>query len=63
MPPSSLGWRQWRDEGLTKHRNWWPEVYLAACRAWDVQPDPQVLAYNTTYETVRADLKELTGSA
>ncbi len=58
-----LGWRQWGDEGLTQHRNWWPDVYRQACRAWGVEPDPKVLAYNTTYETVRADLKELTGSA
>ena len=58
-----MGWRQWRDEGLTQHRNWWPDVYRDACRAWGVEPDPQVLAYDTSYETVRADLKELTGSA
>jgi len=58
-----VGWRQWRDEGLTQHRNWWPDVYLDACRAWGIQPDPKVLAYDTSYETVRADLKELTGSA
>ncbi len=58
-----MGWRQWRDEGLTQHRNWWPDVYLAACQAWGEEPDPEVLAYNTSYETVRADLKELTGSA
>jgi len=58
-----MGWRQWRDEGLTQHRNWWPDVYREACRAWGIEPDPQVLAYNTSYETVRADLKELTGSA
>jgi hypothetical protein len=58
-----MGWRQWRDEGLTQHRNWWPDVYLAACEAWGEKPVPRVLAYNTTYETVRADLKELTGSA
>jgi hypothetical protein len=57
-----MGWRQWRDEGLTQHRNWWPDVYLEACRAWGVEPDPQVLAYDTSYETVRADLKQLTGS-
>ena len=36
---------------------------LAACQAWGREPDPKVLAYATTYETVRADLKELTGSA
>ena len=23
-----IGWRQWRDEGLTTHRNWWPDIYL-----------------------------------
>jgi hypothetical protein len=58
-----MGWRQWREEGLTQHRNWWPDVYLQACQNWGVPPDPRVLAYNTSYETVRADLKELTGSA
>jgi hypothetical protein len=58
-----MGWRQWRDEGLTQHRNWWPDVYREACQRWGVEPEPSVLAYDTTYETVRADLKELTGSA
>ena len=58
-----VGWRQWRDEGLTAHRNWWPDVYLEACRSRNVAPDPEVLAFNTTYENVRADLKHLTGSA
>ena len=57
-----MGWRQWRDEGLTQHRNWWPDVYREACAKWGIEPDPEVLAYNTTYETVRADFKELTGS-
>ena len=58
-----VGWRQWRDEGLTAHRNWWPDVYLEACRSRNVAPDPEVLAFHTTYENVRADLKHLTGSA
>ena len=58
-----MNWENWRTQGLTEHRNWWPEAYRAACRHWGVEPDPQVLAYNTTYQTVRADLKELTGSA
>ena len=57
-----MGWSSWRDEGLTEHRNWWPDVYLEACKAWGKEPDRRVLAYNTTYETIRADLKELTGS-
>jgi hypothetical protein len=57
-----IGWRSWRDEGLTEHRNWWPELYREACRHWKIEPDPEVLAYSTTYEAVRADLKEVTGS-
>jgi hypothetical protein len=58
-----MNWENWRQQGLTQHRNWWPDLYRAACEHWGVQPDPQVLAYHTTYESVRADLKALTGSA
>jgi len=58
-----MNWENWRQQGLTQHRNWWPELYREACGRWGVEPDPKVLAYSTTYETVRADLKELTGSA
>jgi hypothetical protein len=54
-------WAKWREEGLTEHRNWWPDVYRAACRRWGVEPDPRVLSYNVTYETVRADLKQIAG--
>lgn len=58
-----MGWREWRDKGLTQHSNWWPEVYRQACRHWKIEPDPRVLEYHTTYETVRADLKDLSASA
>ena len=58
-----IGWRQWRDEGLTAHRNWWPDVYLDWCRAQNLAPDEKVLAFATTYETQRADLQTLAGSA
>lgn len=54
-----VDWRKWKDDGLTEHRNWWPDVYRAACRYWGVEPDPELLAYNTTYENTRADLKEV----
>ncbi len=57
-----VGWRQWRDEGMTQHRNWWPDCYRAACQAAVVEPDPKVLAYSTTYEQVRADLKNVSAS-
>jgi hypothetical protein len=58
-----LNWENWRQNGLTQHRNWWPDLYRAACQRWEIEPDPRVLAYSTNYQTVRADLKELTGSA
>ncbi len=58
-----VGWRQWRDEGLTEHRNWWPDVYLDWCRVQNLAPDERVLAFATTYETQRADLKTFAGSA
>jgi hypothetical protein len=54
-----VDWAKWRDDGLTEHRNWWPEVYRAACRQWGITPDPHVLAYSTTYETLRADMKQV----
>ena len=52
-----VGWRQWRDDGLTDHRNWWPDVYANYCAAQGIEPDPAVLAFNETYEQKRADLK------
>ena len=58
-----LRWSHWRDAGLTQHRNWWPDLYREACARWNIPPDPQVEAFNTSYEAIRADLKDLTGSA
>jgi hypothetical protein len=58
-----MGWETWREKGLTQHRNWWPEVYTEACARWGQSPDPIVLNYSTTYQTVRADLKNLSASA
>jgi hypothetical protein len=56
-------WRKYRDEGLTGHRNWWPEIYEAACKKWNVAPDPAALIFDTTYEDTRADLKNISASA
>ena len=58
-----MGWKTWRDEGLTQHRNWWPDLYREACRKWGLEPDPEVMRYDTTYEEVRADLKKISASA
>jgi hypothetical protein len=56
-------WHTVRDRGLTRHENWWPAIYLQACAAWGAEPDVRVLAYAETYETQRADLKTVSGSA
>ncbi|WP_435009855.1 hypothetical protein P12x_001076 [Tundrisphaera lichenicola] len=50
-------WAEVRDQGLTEHANWWPSIYLQACRTWGIEPDPKVLAFDETYEGKRADLK------
>ncbi len=52
-------WRKYRDDGLTEHRNWWPELYTQACERWGKEPDPAALAFSETYEDSRADLKKL----
>jgi len=55
-----VDWAKWRDQGLTQHRNWWPEIYRQACARWGVEPDPALLAYNVTYENMRPDMKQVT---
>jgi hypothetical protein len=55
-------WTSVRDRGLTQHENWWPAIYRQACRSWGIEPDPKVLAYSTTYENTRADLKTVSAS-
>ena len=55
-------WRTVLDQGLTRHENWWPDLYRAACQSWDVAPDPNVLAYHQPYESTRADLKHVAAS-
>ncbi|NUQ02113.1 MAG: hypothetical protein HUU35_19880, partial [Armatimonadetes bacterium] len=55
-------WREYVEQGLTEHRNWWPELYRAACERWGIAPDPAALAFTATYEDLRADLKGVSGS-
>ncbi len=56
-------WHQVKEKGLTSHENWWPDVYRQACAHWGEAPEEHVLAFSTTYEEQRADLKSVTGSA
>ena len=57
-----IDWQKYRTTGLTRHENWWPALYQEWCDVHGRQPDPAVLAYATTYETARADLRELSVS-
>ena len=52
-------WATVKEQGLTKHENWWPAVYAMACAAEGVPPDPAVLAFDETYEGKRADLQRV----
>ena len=58
-----IDWERWKEQGLTQHRNWWPDVYKQACATWNVPVDPAVLAYCTTYKDVRADMKDIPAMA
>jgi hypothetical protein len=58
-----IDWQSYRDKGLTQHENWWPALYKEWCRLHGRTPNAKVLAYNTSYEAKRADLKELIASA
>ncbi|HEY6168221.1 MAG TPA: hypothetical protein VI454_09290 [Verrucomicrobiae bacterium] len=58
-----MNWEAWRAKGFTEHRNWWPETYRQYCEKNGVQPDAESLAYATTYEETRADLKKIAASA
>lgn len=57
-----IDWRSYRDQGLTRHENWWPALYREWCRVRGREPDPAILAYATSYETARADLREISAS-
>lgn len=54
-----IDWHSYQARGLTRHENWWPELYREFCRLRREKPDPLVLAYQTSYAQARADLKEL----
>ncbi|MGE3804645.1 MAG: hypothetical protein AB7K24_08230 [Gemmataceae bacterium] len=55
-------WRTVRDQGLTKHENWWPAIYRQACANLGDAPDAGALAFAETYEDARADLKNVATS-
>lgn len=52
-------WDKWKHEGLTAHRNWWPDLYRNYCESRNIEPDPEILDFDISYRDTRADLKEL----
>lgn len=58
-----LDWTQWKNDGLTEHHNWWPDLYRAWCTQRGLIPDPEALAFDVSYQTQRADLKEVPTTA
>ncbi|MBX3423501.1 MAG: hypothetical protein KF752_18250 [Pirellulaceae bacterium] len=52
-------WQRYQDEGLTEHRNWWPEIYQLACQHWDKPTDPVALGFDINYSNSRADLRSI----
>ncbi|MCX6951749.1 MAG: hypothetical protein NTV51_06235 [Verrucomicrobia bacterium] len=57
-----IDWQSYRAQGLTQHENWWPALYREWCRVHGQVPDARIEAFATSYETVRADLRELSAS-
>ena len=57
-----MDWGKYKEDGLSEHRNWWPDCYRAACEANGEIPDDDIMTFDTSYEQVRADLKNLSAS-
>jgi hypothetical protein len=55
-------WATVKEQGLTQHDNWWPDLYRQACASWGIEPDPKVSSFSETYEGARADLKTVATS-
>jgi hypothetical protein len=55
-------WGQWQRDGLTEHRNWWPDLYRAHCQTHGLPIDEKALAFSTTYAATRADLQRIAAS-
>jgi hypothetical protein len=58
-----IDWESYRREGKTQHHNWWPELYRTWCRQRGEAPDPRIESFATSYQAVRADLREISASA
>lgn len=58
-----MDWHAWKNDGLTAHENWWPDLYRRTCERHGWTPDADVEAFATSYAEQRADLKSVSHSA
>jgi hypothetical protein len=49
-------WTTVREQGLTRHENWWPAIYTQYCSAERLSPDRDVLNFDVSYDGKRADI-------
>ena len=54
-----MNWERWRSEGLTRHANWWTGAYAQYCERQGKAPDPLASQFAVSYESIRADLRDL----
>lgn len=54
-----MNWSKWKDDGLTEHHNWWPDLYESYCQKQGEKPNAQALEFSDTYENTRADLQSI----
>ena len=54
-----MKWERWRSEGYTQHSNWWTGAYTQYCERHGKTPDPTAAQFAVSYESIRADLRDL----
>lgn len=58
-----MNWERWRTEGNTRHSNWWTGAYAQYCERHGKSPDPTAAQFNVSYESIRADLRDLSAAS
>jgi len=54
-----MNWERWRTDGFTQHANWWTGAYAQYCERHGKTPDHTAAQFAISYESIRADLKDL----
>ena len=54
-----MNWERWRTDGFTQHANWWTGAYAQYCERHGKTPDNTAAQFAISYESIRADLKDL----